>query len=240
MATTKRKVPHKTAKTGLVKKTIPHKPPVTSLAAFMAKDTPTAKQYINLQEAYTHYNKTLFDGMLPPVLVTFQRQRKSYGYYWPDKLINRETGGYMAEIALAINTFAERKDEEIFSTLVHEMVHHWQQVYGTPSRNGYHNKEWANKMKLVGLYPSETGLPDGAETGQKVSHYIMEEGAFKKHSKGLAASIDWNSAPDDLAKKKKQNKVKYACSTCEACAWGKPELNLTCGDCDESMEAEEA
>jgi predicted SprT family Zn-dependent metalloprotease len=198
------------------------------------KTAPTATQYISLQEAFSHFNKTLFNNELPPVLVTFQRQPKSYGYYWPDKLISRVDGARMAEIALAINTFDARSDEQIFSTLVHEMVHHWQQIFGKPSRNGYHNKEWANKMKEVGLYPSTTGLEGGDETGQSCSHYIMEHGTFKHHSTGLAASIDWNSAPD-IRNKKKTNKAKYTCPCCDSNVWGKPELNINCGDCNVTM-----
>jgi hypothetical protein len=46
----------------------------------------------------------------------------------------------------------------ILSTLVHEMVHVWQETYGNPSRRGYHNRQWAEKMREVGLQPSSTGL----------------------------------------------------------------------------------
>ena len=37
------------------------------------------------------------------------------------------------------------------------MTHHWQQCFGSPSRNGYHNMQWARKMVEVGLMPSATG-----------------------------------------------------------------------------------
>ena len=67
---------------------------------------------------------------------------------------------------------------DILGTLVHEMCHQWQHELGNPSRSGYHNKEWGNKMKEVGLYPSSTGQPGGRQTGQQVSHFIVEGGAF--------------------------------------------------------------
>jgi hypothetical protein len=47
--------------------------------------------------------------------------------------------------------------------------HVWQHAHGKPTRNGYHNKEWAAKMDNLGLVPSSTG---GKRTGQSVSHYI--------------------------------------------------------------------
>jgi hypothetical protein len=58
------------------------------------------------------------------------------------------------------------------------MAHVWQQVHGTPPRRSYHDRQWAAKMKEIGLYPSDTGEPGGNETGQKVSHYITPDGPF--------------------------------------------------------------
>ena len=43
-----------------------------------------------------------------------------------------------------------------YRPLVHEMVHVWQEQYGHPASRGYHNKQWAAKMKAVGLQPSGT------------------------------------------------------------------------------------
>jgi hypothetical protein len=56
---------------------------------------------------------------------------------------------------------------------VHEMVHVWQHAFGKPSAGGYHNKQWAAKMKAVGLQPSSTGYVGGKETGQRVTHYVI-------------------------------------------------------------------
>ena len=35
--------------------------------------------------------------------------------------------------------------------LVHEMVHLWHHHEGKPSRSGYHNTDWADKMATVGV-----------------------------------------------------------------------------------------
>jgi transcription elongation factor Elf1 len=40
-------------------------------------------------------------------------------------------------------------------------------------------------------------------------------------------------------KKKAASKTKYTCPGCGLNAWGKPAINLVCGDCDERMEADE-
>jgi hypothetical protein len=60
------------------------------------------------------------------------------------------------------------------------MAHLWQHHFGKPSRNGYRNREWAAKMREVGLIPSDTGEPGGKETGQKVHHSIDTSGAFHR------------------------------------------------------------
>jgi hypothetical protein len=82
------------------------------------------------------------------------------------------------EMALNPSHFRTRTIEDVLSTLVHEMAHLWQHHYGKPSRPGYHNAQWANRMRTLGLIPSSTNQPGGKETGQKMGHYIAEHGAF--------------------------------------------------------------
>jgi hypothetical protein len=47
-------------------------------------------------------------------------------------------------------------------------------------RRNYHNKEWAVKMREVGLIPTDTGQPGGKDTGQKVTHVIEPGGRFEQ------------------------------------------------------------
>lgn len=205
----------------------------------MCKLKPTAKQYTSLQDAYSFFNKELFNDELPPVFITFQRQKKSHGYYWHEKLESRADETLISEIALNLAGFGLRQDKEILSTLVHEMVHHWQYCLGEPTRNGYHNKQWGSKMKEIGLFPSSTAQEGGKETGQSVSHYVINGGVFDSTCDTLLATgavFDWNSNEAKKDKKaSKANKVKYTCPDCDSNAWGKPELNITCSDCDMKM-----
>ncbi len=64
-------------------------------------------------------------------------------------------------------------------TLVHEMCHLWQKHFGKRGRGRYHNDEWARKMKEIGLIPSATGKPGGKQTGDSMSDYVFEGGAFE-------------------------------------------------------------
>ena len=141
----------------------------------------------------------------------------------------------MDEIALNPAHFQGRTTEEILSTLVHEMVHQWQAWFGKPSRSGYHNKEWADKMESVGLMPSDTGQPGGRRTGQKVTHYIVAGGSFERVTADLIASgfaielVEFTSKPQP---KKRDSKTRYQCPGCHTKAWAKPDVKLTCDDCD--------
>lgn len=80
-----------------------------------------------------------------------------------------------------------REDIEWHSTLVHEMCHLWQEDFGKPSRGGYHNRQWADKMVQVGLMPTDTGEPGGKQTGQYVTHYIIPDGRFEQVFKTLSS-----------------------------------------------------
>jgi predicted SprT family Zn-dependent metalloprotease len=215
------------------------------------QDTITQAEYKALQQAYDFFSAKLFAATLPDVLVTLRRHAKAYGYFSPERFIGRTEKEAAHELAMNPDHFG-RTDELILSTLVHEMVHVWQKAHGTMPRRGYHDRQWAAKMKEVGLHPSDTAQPGGKETGQNVGHYIIDGGAFSVAFAKLQATgfkLRWQSRSaeaDPTRKAKKASKTKYTCTNCGVNAWAKPDTQLICGDCyDEGdgdisvMEAEE-
>lgn len=211
--------------------------------------SPTPQAYGELQAAYDHFNHALFDGKLPPCLITLQRKgRQTFGYYAPKRFASA-TGKTSDEIALNPRFFKERPVIEVLATLAHEMVHVWQHHFGRPSRTGYHNKEWARQMLWLGLRPSHTGQPGGRMTGQQMTHYVVPEGRFEIAAKALIASplaITWFDAdgarliPKGLDEflsppPAAGRRTKFVCPGCKAQAWGKPSLNLVCGNCELQM-----
>jgi predicted SprT family Zn-dependent metalloprotease len=207
-----------------------------------------SRTYTSLDAAYDHFNRELFAGTLPPCLITMQRHKGAYGYFSGGRFASTDNPNEVTdEIALNPAHFASRPTAGTLSTLVHEMAHLWQHHQGTPSRTGYHNKEWAAKMREIGLIPSDTGQPGGKDTGQKVTHYVEEGGRFERACSAYLATatafLYHDRAGDGEAAatrtKKAASKTKYTCPTCGQNAWAKPEANLMCGDCREAMEAEE-
>jgi predicted SprT family Zn-dependent metalloprotease len=279
-------------------------------------DNQTALAYSELQTAYNLFNKVLFNNQLPSCIITLQRGARYMGYFSPKRFVGmgKLNGTTTDEIALNPEWFGRAPTIEIMQTLVHEQCHLWQAHFGTPSRSGYHNKEWANKMEKIGLMPSTTNREGGNKVGQHMGDYPIAGGLFHKvflqHVANGGGFLwrdkflpkDWSLTdiekkfndyqrmgidPTDVDKKlladvnvelaknrqsmvihdyadlgntslnindtdqqsntnevriiefdnpitDRSNRWKYQCS-CKINVWGKPELKLICGDCEESF-----
>jgi hypothetical protein len=201
----------------------------------MKTATTTITEYQGFQHAYDFFNRELFDGSLPQVLVTLQRHANTRGYFSPERFSGRIDNAAVHELALNPDSFIGRTDEMILSTLVHEMAHVWQQTHGNPPRRSYHDRQWAAKVREIGLQPLSTGEEGGKETGQSMSHYIIPEGLFAKAYAKLAAAgfqLHWQSVPaTEQARGKKSSKTKFTCPECGLNAWAKPDAHLICGEC---------
>lgn len=200
---------------------------------------PTAAQYTAMNEAYHFFNDCLFGAELPECLITLQRKASTYGFFAGGRFGSADGETVTDEIALNPTHFRERLAQDVLSTLVHEMAHLWQHHYGRPSRLGYHNTEWAAKMQAIGLIPSDTGQPGGKTTGQRMTHYIDENGRFSQYCRELLGEgfvIPFVDLWGETAKSgKTKNKSKFTCGACGAAAWGKPDLRIICGECEEEM-----
>lgn len=206
---------------------------------------PTKETYDRFQQAYEVFNKALFENTLPNALITLQRRKRTFGYFAGGRFSDAD-GRAADEIALNPVHFASRTLPEILSTLVHEMVHVWQHHHGTPGRGRYHNREWAAKMKEIGLQPTDSGMEGGQETGETISHLIVAGGAFAKAADKLIErgfAITWREVPQpagdepngaasgvDEEPDKSGKRVRYCCPHCDLKAWAKHEAKLMCAE----------
>jgi hypothetical protein len=226
---------------------------VVAITKAPARDVaPTTQAYHELELAFEFFNRELFDVRLPPCLLTLQRKGSATrGYYSPGRF-GAADGTAVAEIALNPRHIKNRSFEEVMSTLVHEMVHHWQACFGTPSRSGYHNREWAEKMCWVGLRPTRNGTREGPMTGQSMTHVVMPGGRFEVALAKLRsmlpalAWIDVNAAdilpkgfsdadlvPDPRGRSGRR--TVYRCPRCRLRAESKSNAYLICGECELEM-----
>jgi hypothetical protein len=199
---------------------------------------PTSQAYGELQSAYDFYNAQLFDGRLPPCLITLSRKHgKALGYFIHKRFVQLADGTKTTdEICLNPQYLKGRTLEQSLSTLVHEMCHLEQAHFGQTSRGGYHNKQWGEMMKAVGLIPSNTGEPGGKETGQKMTHYVESNGQFAQKTQALVDggfSLSWGDGSLEVkAPTKAGSRVKYTCPSCDSNVWGKGGLTINCELCD--------
>lgn len=155
---------------------------------------PTEAAYEELQQAADWYNTHLFEGQLPACLITFQRVKNTFGYMSHNRFVSKDGREFIDELALNPEFFASIPLLEILQTIVHELVHQWQERFGKPTRRCYHDRQWADKMESIGLMPSDTGMPGGKRTGQKMGDYMMRGGRFESVTRELLKtgfSISW-------------------------------------------------
>ena len=206
---------------------------------------PTKGSYSDLEHAFQHFNRCLFDSKLPNCLITLQRHKGAYGYFSDNRFASIDDRVIADEIAMNPATFDNRKPIEILSTLVHEMCHLWQHAYGKPSKRSYHNREWAEVMLEVGLIPQAVDGEVGQRTGEKISHRIEPDGRFERAANqyfatGGTLGIYMDRVGDpEVRKRKAASKTRYTCPGCLINCWAKPGLNLICGDCEEPLEVAE-
>ena len=207
-------------------------------------------------KAYVHFNETLFDNRLPACVLLVHRKRGARGYFWAEQWDEnvgkrKEKLEGRHEIAMNPDTFKGRTTKDVLSTLVHEMTHLEQEVFGTPGAGANHNKEWVGLMERIGLLPYATCQPTPQpgdkpkkQTGNRVSHIVIPGQAFDascdKLLKGgfkltLSAKREIAPAETTRAKAKTASKSKYTCDGCLQNAWAKPGANMICGDCMEPM-----
>jgi len=202
---------------------------------------PTLEQFAAFQAAWDYFNRTLFEGKLKPCLLNFSRHRGSKGFFCPERW--QKDDQVVHEISLNPDLL-KCPAEKSMSTLVHEMSHQWQHDLGTPPRRSYHDKEWAGKMKEIGLIPSDTGEPGGKETGQKMDHYIDPDGRFIQAFTKMPPrfKLPWLSGgseeEDEKEKKTTIKKIKLTCPSCEMPIWiqtADVDRQVSCDDCGEAF-----
>jgi hypothetical protein len=103
-----------------------------------------------------------FDLRIETPAIRLTAIRRAYGTY----RYGRNSFGLRHEITL--NTrYRNRPAGKWLETLLHELLHEWQDLHGEPSRAGaYHNKEFREKARTLGLLIDASGRSAGVVEGR--------------------------------------------------------------------------
>jgi hypothetical protein len=182
-------------------------------------------EYANVQVLFDWLNSRLFDGRLPQSLLLLYHHEHELGRFVVRR--SRGKGGIPSErYEISLNVDLHKRGErDLASTLLHEMVHLETHLAGKVESRRCHSKGWAERMVRVGLCPTHTGRPGGRQTGQSMTHLIVEGGAFDKAWKALVAT-GWRLRGSPPAGARR-----FVCARCGQAATGEPRARLMCGAC---------
>ena len=164
---------------------------------------------------FSYYNKALFQGQLPDCRISFCAKNETPGFFASEKWV-----GEQCEVVYEIKLHPrEMKKETIewHATVVHDMTHLWQYVFGTPpEEDDYHNEEYIKKMAELGL---EMVVLDDDEDDEDDDDDDDEDD-----------DEDDDDDMDDI-----DNLTEYKCG-CGHQIWSKPDALIVCMECWELFE----
>jgi len=146
------------------------------------------------------FNITFFKEQPVPVpAISFEKTRvTNLGHY----VVGRNAFGIKDNININ-QAHLSRPLWGILTTLVHEMTHSWQAMYGKPSNSWFHNKEFQLKMKAFGIVCNSKGGHLGV--GDPFVSLLKKHAVVFNHALngGGIIKIPPNSKPKGKSKLKK-------------------------------------
>ena len=169
------------------------------------------------------FNIALFkDQPIPVPVISFAKTRiDNLGHY----VSGRNEFGIRENININ-QTHLSRPLWSILTTLVHEMTHSWQAIYGKPSYSWFHNKEFRLKLEEFGIVCDEKGRH--LRIGEPFLCLIEKHGVSVEDIGGAGDIIKAQAAERPKGKSKLK---KWSCPCGQNARVGKKEFFATCDLC---------
>lgn len=215
----------------------------------MKEITKSSRLLSLLERMFKDINTDFFDGQLETPVITVTPSPKCYGYYVPAN-IWRAKGIGKREINISSGTL-NRPIEDIFETLLHEMVHMFNDTVlniQDTSRNGhYHNKYFKRTAETHGLNCSPTKLYGYASTEltEDSLEYVILHDEYREiemnradvHAAvGTGNSNRSNGLTPDTPTKTKSHSIRYVCPQCNTIIRANKKVSVICADCAKLFE----
>ncbi len=110
-------------------------------------------------------------GLTTPAIGIDQLSASVAGTYRP-------ANGFGIDDEVVINLRHIRRGpvSDVLDTLLHEMLHQWQQHHGQPGANGYHNEEFQAKARELGIPCDAKGMSLGADRNSPFGTLLASHG----------------------------------------------------------------
>lgn len=221
--------------------------------------SPSLLAYKPWLQAYEHLSLELFDGLLPEVVISFERRTRCISELKMKKW-STTNNTLFNQITLNPEYFKRFPVIELLLPMALDMATIWQHQFGQPSVSGFTNLEKAEKLKTIGIISSSTSLPGGSFVGHHNCAYIIYDGLFFRAVKSLLLKgfkielydrypIYRPNAPiltydndgreipitESCSRMRDLTEYRYICTNCEEELFCSSELKVKCGKCDEAF-----
>ena len=201
-----------------------------------------------LNQIFDLLNDRFFECELSKPVITIQSTPRAYGHYTLYDAWSVDGQKGMREINLGAGTLS-RPIEEVAATLLHEMVHYYNDLHGVKdcSRgNTYHNKNFRDAAEARGLLiehhptygwsitkPGDELLKLCLDYDLRDIRLARVDGFFSRM--GGSGAHDGSSSVGTKTPVKKSSSRKYVCPCCGMIVRATKEVRVKCMDCDEQL-----
>ena len=203
-----------------------------------------------LEKAFRLINEELFNNELPTPIITVIPTPKAYAHYVPFDIWSTKESA-KREINIASGTL-DRPIENIIASLVHEMVHMYNDVVlninDCSNKGTYRNKQFKKEAEAHGLIVTKTRYGySRTEPSDRIIEFILEHDELREiemcraNPALVSVSVGTHTGnsgttPTTTAITPNSHHRKYMCPCCHNSVRATKAVNIICGDCMERME----
>lgn len=234
----------------------------------MINNSPTKQTYSELQHAYDYWNSHLFNNSLPSCLITLQREKKTQGYFCYNRFINDSgdyTDEIALNPSYFASHGLRETMQTLVHEMCHLWQYHqgtpgrrgyhnkeWADKMesiglmpsstGLPggSRTGDRMADYViSNGRFDKLYEALIGEHFNVSWMDRVIECVNYQGVSVGVSSDTpGVRLEAIENPIETQVSNRSNRVKYCCYSCNVNLWGKPNLNIICGECGNKFEVE--
>lgn len=196
------------------------------------------KQVLRL---YNFLDQKLFNGELPDIQIAYtDRVSKSSGFFRPASWKD-EFGRVLPSINLPAKIWLHPEHDILLSLTVLMAAHRYHDI-SPPKTSGYYGSRFAEILSEIGIECKCT-YGTNRRTGRHFTFQVIPGGLFDQVTRAVPPDLKIHFSPimaescvsrhrQDRPAQTDKTKTKYQCPCLKNTVWGKPNIHITCTNCD--------